>query len=178
MARFQVDIEKSALGERWTNVYYTEQPDLAAAVSFGQGLVNMEKAIHRTWVLFNTLRVRSTVVGDEVFSIVPLTGTGTVDGATAAALPLFNVVRVDLAATAGRPSRKYYRGILEEPDNAGGALDTARQTAVEAALTAAIEGEQLVDVDGQTIVSAATWPMIAMRQLRRGSRRRTEPILT
>ena len=178
MARFQVDIEKSALGERWTNRYFVETSDITAATAAGNGLVAMEKSFHRNWVAFNTLRVRTTTVGDDIYTITPLTGTGAVSGAVAAALPLFNVLRIDLGATSGRPSRKYYRGVLEEADQAGGALDPAAYYNAVSGLKPSSGAAPWWTWDGQELITVAPHKMVVMRQLRRGSRRRTQPILT
>lgn len=178
MPRFQVDIEKSALGERWTNRYFVEAADLTAANAMGSALVTVEKSFHRAWVAFNTLRVRTAVQGDDLYTITPLTGTGAVAGTTAASLPLFNVLRIDLGAAAGRPSRKYYRGVLQVEDQAAGALDPAAYLNAVQGLETILEGGNLVDVDGQVLLTVAPHQRVGMRQLRRGSRRKTEPILT
>ena len=177
MARFTIDIEKRLVNEYWSNRYTSESPSLAAAVSAGQTIVTAERSFTSNQVTFTTLRVRSQGAGDDQFSIVPLNVLGQRVLALTTMLPLFNVVRVDIQATTGRPSRKYYRAVLGEGDIEFTGIAQAVLDLVQGAVNTALNAEQLVDVDGDDWIQAAAQTSVGMRQLRRGSRRRQTPII-
>lgn len=180
MAIYQVDIEKSltAAGTNtvyWTNVYHVQAADIAAAINTGQGIVTAEKAFHLTTTAFTKMRVQATSPLASSGTIVPLTGTG--GRAGAAYLPLFNVYRIDFNVGGGRPSRKYIRGPFAQADQSNGAVSGTAFTAANAYVTALLNLSVVCDPQGQVFVSGALFPQVGMRQLRRGSKRKTTAVL-
>lgn len=172
----RVTIEKLYQGEYWTNVYW-----FSGAISAVQGasiadLIAIERSVHLSPVLITKVRIDDAVPLTDQFvtETINLFGLRTIGSEHM--LPLFNVVRVDLTAGLGRPSRKYYRGALHEGDVNFNTIAPATvsfyNTDVAAAL-ASLSG--FVDVDGTDITAGTTHPFVGMRQLRRGSKKKTTP---
>lgn len=181
MAVYQIDIEKSyspttGTTVYWTNVYYVNAADSAAATTTGNSIVTLEKTLHATTVNFTKMRVRLANLAVTPGTIVPLTGTG---GRTAnTPLPLFNVLRIDFAVAAGRPNRKYLRLPFGIADNNSGAVASTLVTAAQNNfVTPLINLNAVCDTQGQPILSGTVYPYLAMRQLRRGSKRKTTPVI-
>jgi hypothetical protein len=175
MARFQLDIEKRLGSEFWTNVYQLEASDLANAQVISLPVVEAERSFHAQIVNFTRYRVSSVAMNDGVYTIVPIGLTG--ERAASSVLPLFNTLRMDFTAQSGRPSRKYYRGVLDEFDINGDAVTTATFNDGAAALFGTFyDGEGgggVVDPQGQLLTAITIWPFVQMRQLRRSRRKRT-----
>jgi hypothetical protein len=181
VAIFQVDIEKSFAGEFWTNVYHVEAQNLQAAAAQANDIAAGERVFHGNFVYFTKARVRSAVEGDDVYSTVILNFNGS-RGSIDPIAPLFNVVRVDFQADAGRPARKYYRGCLNEGWVDGSVLTEGTVNVVLQGVQPLVNGGVALQVNltkpnGVALVDVAVALPIGMRQLRRGSRRRSQPIL-
>lgn len=182
MAIYQIDIEKSltpagANTVYWTNVYHVNQSDMSGATTVGQSIVALEKAIHATNVSFTKMRVANASPIGGPGSIIPLTGAGA-RSVAAGFLPLFNVFRVDFNVGGGRPSRKYLRGPVITGDNTSGNVVAGTITLLNNNYIAPlIATNALCDPQGQMFVSGAVYPSIGMRQLRRGSKRKTTSVL-
>jgi hypothetical protein len=171
MALWEITINKELGDEQWTNVYWVEADTLQLASAEGFQIFSYERAVHYTQVYFRSYRVSDGQPGTDVFVIVPL-GTNGLKVPTGDLLPLFNTIRVDFGTAIGRPSRKYLRGCLTEADIQfttinGGGLAAAIEYSVNM-----FELESYKDVDGQDIISGTASPVVQMRQLRRGSKRR------
>lgn len=175
----KLDIEKQLLGEYWTNRYFLDFTDPAAALIAGANIAGYEQAIHMENVLFTKYVVSDVDPSTDNYYSVPLNVYGDRSyGGTVNFLPLFNVARVDFAAGAGRPSRKYLRLPLTEGDTETGALSSALIALINTEYVAPLVAlATFVDVDGTAIEGGTVFPQIGMRQLRRGTRRRTTPIL-
>lgn len=178
-ATYSLDIQKQMGGEYFTNRYMLDIASAAGGYDAAAAIYAAERAIMLEAVAFISYRISSVVVGDDDYIIVPLGTNGQRTVGAAAALPLFNVVRVDFAVTTGRPSRKYLRGILVEGDQSDfGVINSTLLGFVDTNYTAYLVAlSEYVDVDGQAIISGRAISNVGMRQLRRGSRRRTEPII-
>lgn len=177
MAIFQIDVEKQMGTEYWTNVYHVVATDIDDATTQGQEIVLQEREIHSTGVGFVKYRVSTYPTSDGEFVIVALSGAGerTFSGGM---LALFNVARTDLNIGRGRPCRKYYRAPIYEGDQEDGALTIAFRGIVDEAVQAMIVGgANLCDPEGDLVQSAITATAVGMRQLRRGSKRRLEPVI-
>lgn len=173
MAVFQVDIEKRLVGERWTNRYFVDAETIAAAHVTANVIVDTERTVHGSAVEFVTVRTSTVTEGDNVYISEPLFGFGEVS--LTAYLPLFCVVRVLFGGTGGRPYYKLYRGCLEEANVSGSVLE-AGVTLAFVELCASLSGLITTGL-GDTLATGVVDPRIAMRQLRRGRRRKTTPIL-
>lgn len=181
MPLYQVDIEKRLLSEFFTNVYYLQSPTIGDAVLDAGLIVTFEKSIMLDNVNFTKQRVRTTTVGDDVYALGTLSGLG-LRSSAGGTLPLFNTLNVVLSAVVGRPSRKYYRGVLQESDIDYTAVSSSLLSLVAtngAALLTAMDtaNSALVDIDNTGIYSIIASSEVGMRQLRRGSKRRVQPIL-
>jgi hypothetical protein len=180
MPLFQLDIEKRQNDEFWTNVYYVNTTDLIQANLLAPTFVQAEQEFHYNTVLFTKSRVRDMSPDTDAFIITPINTFGDLND-PGNQLPLFNVVRVDFpTAGFGRPARKYYRtgaGTLN--------ITTAREWtgAYITLVTDALDGlratvlDNWKDIDGQAILDVSVTPLVGMRQLRRGSKRKVNPIL-
>lgn len=182
MPLYQIDIEKTLGGEFWTNVYYVQQSDLSNANTDAGTIAGIEATFHLENVQFTKARIRTVAEGDEIFVTRPLGFIGARDNSGGQLLPLFNVVRVDIGAITGRPSRKYYRGTLLSSDvQANGTIVEAYRAFVEQQvdilLGSGLNGVPLRDVDGEELTVSTAFQTIGMRQLRRGSKRRLQPVL-
>lgn len=176
MPLFQVDIEKKLGSEFWSNRYIVEAPNIGEAGNFGLQIVAVERTIHSTLVAFTKLRTSSTAVGDGIYNITPLSGSGNRSVVGTQLLPLFNTLRVDIRAATGRPSRKYYRGVLTENDINGDAVTESFSTLaddLDQLAGATPPAPRIVDPDGEVLSSPLVMPNVQMRQLRRSRRRRT-----
>lgn len=178
MPLFSLDIEKELRGEYWTNRYILDGASALSLNGPANSIVVAERDILIPDVEITRYRISSTVVGDDAYIIVPVGQMGT-RVVTTQALPLFVVFRVDFPATQGRPSRKYVRGSIAEGDQTNyGDLEPATITFINNNYGTPVGAvPEYVDVDGQQLGAGICYPNVGMRQLRRGSRRRTQPIL-
>lgn len=177
MSLFVVDIEKSLNTEFWTNRYLVDVETLLAAKNAADALYLAEQKFHYSVVNFTRHRVRDIDPQVDSFITTPLGGSGALTLPGTGYLPLYNTVRVDFPAGNGRPSRKYYRCPVPEQEQVNGVLVTG--TLVNA-LNLGLSDMLLVPLaDPQaTVIGLGIVQLpVQMRQLRRGSRRRTEPIL-
>lgn len=181
MATFKVDIEKLYQNRYWTNVYYVGVgATLSDAVGTAAEIVAMEKKFHADLVTFTKYRVSTITPGDFVYQTVVLNEQGARNSTGMDFLPLFNVARVDLTDEGfKRPERKYYRCPVAESDQSGGTLSNTFITLIEGAFEVFFGSfvGALVGPNAEAITSAQVYPFVGMRQLRRGSRRRTTAII-
>jgi len=180
MTLYAMVSEKEYNGVYWTNRYILQADTLAAAVTAAGSVRTIEREVHYTQVNFTKYRVSDQVEGTDVYQIIndSVTGDLTIEG-TPDWLPLFCRTRVDFNTDGGgRPSRKFLAPLMHEGIQQNGSLTDGWRTFVQTnyvvplvALTA------FVDVDGQAFGSGSVIKPVAMRQLRRGSRRRTTPVI-
>lgn len=172
---WQVDIEKSLGTEYWTNIYHVLAGSQGSARITGDEIVAIEKSFHNSLITFTKMRVRPYPTQGAQGTVYGLTGTGAY--ATGQYLPLFCTANMIGAVPIGRPCRKYYRCGMDETLQQGGVLTGQGLTYFQekADLLAAVE--ELCDESGQVIDSWTIFPQVGMRQLRRGSRRRTQPVI-
>ncbi len=182
MPTYQIDVEKLYNNEYWTNVYYVG-PNLLSlddAVQAADSIVAFERAIHFDVVTFTKYRASTIVPGDIEYRTIILNVPGNRVSTGNTFLPLFNVVRCDLTDEGfKRPERKYYRLPVAEADQADGVLGFNVGTLIDDAWTTQIQGNSvpLVGPNGEAIIDLSVFPNVGMRQLRRGSRRRTTPVI-
>lgn len=176
-ANFRITIEKylATQAEYWTNVYWSSATAIADAAATAAALVAIERGMYLPSVTITKYRVDDGEPNTDIFVTTPVNLVGT-SGLTGQALPLFNVVRIDFAAGQGRPSRKYYRGVLtEEWSDAFGALPATAKTQIQEWADNLAAVSSYVDVDGDDIVAGSAYPSVGMRQLRRGSKKKNTP---
>lgn len=179
MPLFKIDIEKEFSNEFWTNVYYATSVDLGAAHLVAQGILQAERQFHKDVVLFTRYRTSTVLQGDfqYITSIANLNG---LVGSSSPRIPLWNVVRADMGDGGfKRPERKYYRLPLTEDEQDNGVLTNGVFTLVQQSLVNLLGdfAGEWCGPNSEPIVSVAVYPNVAMRQLRRGSRRRQTPVI-
>jgi hypothetical protein len=178
MALWNVDIEKLLSGEYWTNRYIVDALNLADAATVADQIVELEKNIHRTNVLFTKVRTSDQTPNTDVYRVRSINQFGELTPVAGQMLPLWNVLRVDFSTGSGRPSRKYLRLPIYEGDIDDGQFNTGfLATMGTSYATQMLNIAEFVDVDGEAFTEATVVPFMGMRQLRRGSKRRTQPIL-
>lgn len=177
MPFYKIHVEKfmSSRAEYWLNVYRVEAADLQAASAIGDSIVNAEKPLYPDTITITKQRAEATAVGDKSFRTKAVNAVGTRPGTgLTTGMPLFAVGRVDFSvADNGRPCRKYIRGIYEE-DSEGLNLSTAYKALLQTYATA-IAGLATCDPQGNDLTDGAPHPGVAMRQLRRGSKKKITP---
>jgi hypothetical protein len=177
MPQYQIDIQKVLGTEYWTNVYHVSAASLTAARDIMFDIVDEEKKIHHTNVSFDRYRVALMPVSGGSFLTGGLSGPGLATGP--ADVPLFAVARVEFSTGFGRPGIKMYRGCLTEGDIVDTtALSSGIQTYFNGTwIPGLLAAAPLEKINGTGFVGGSLSPTVGMRQLRRGSRRRTEPVI-
>lgn len=176
----QIDVEKSFSGEFWTNRYLCDiPPGDSASLTFMSAIVNIEKTLYPSAVIITKARHSTLTPNDDAYQIVVYNIPGTRPGVIVTdLLPLFNVARVDFTAGLGRPSRKYLRAALTETDISAQAITSTQITYINTNyVTPMLALTHWVDPQGEAFLVGSVSAPVGMRQLRRGSRRRTEPVL-
>jgi hypothetical protein len=177
MPLFAVDVQKKLGAEYWTNRYLVQLASIDDAGAAVGSIVDAERAIHWTGVTFDRTRVSDLVAGTDLFRIYQH-GTLGLAAFVGEYIPLFNVVVVDFQPALGRPSRKYLRTPVFEANIANGEFAQSWIDQVTTQyVTPMLAVASFRDPDNQTFVSGAMKRAVGMRQLRRGSRRRTLPII-
>lgn len=170
---YEVTIKKSLNSEEWANVYYVRANNLAEAGDHAVDIIEtIERPRHMDFVTFESYRVRPVGTSDQGTTI-PIGLNGLTAGG--AFLPLFAVLRVDLATSLGRPSRKFYRLPINESWQNNGQLVEEFFLQMNVFFAGAINPTAtpwLCDVDGQEIIAARPYRNVGMRQLKRGSKRK------
>lgn len=170
----RLTIEKLYKGEYWTNVYHLDGA-VADQTANADAIVAAERAITHNAVLFTKMRLDDNVPNTDNYATRVINQFGGVEGAAEATLlSLFNVLRVDFTVTGGRPSRKYLRGVLREDmvefDRIIPASVSFFQTNY-ANVVANVAAYQ--QADAQDVTGAVVHPFVAMRQVRRGSKKKS-----
>lgn len=184
MAGFKIIVQKTdSVGQFWVNDYLVEAPDRATAHDAGVEIIaGAEKSLHVSFITIDKVRTSTLAAGDTNFQTTALGLAGEL-GSSGNALALFNCVRADLNASLGKPGRKFYRTGMGGGNMGGGykwdstpiaaiqaVLDDMRTALVEAGVIWILPGSRTVDV-------VEVFDKVSMRQLRRGSKRPTEPII-
>lgn len=170
-APYQVEIEKYYNGEYWVNRYYVNGASLDDAVSAGAQIYAVERPLHGSNITFTKMSVRTTAKGDYIYQTTVLNTMGTNANSGSEMMPLFVVLRVDLGVAGSKPSRKYYRGVLRENDVS--AMTITSTSGFNTLVGALANIAALCDPQGQDIISAVASPNVGMRQLRRGSKKKS-----
>jgi hypothetical protein len=177
MPLYRVIVEKymPSANEYWSNVYHVVAADVGAAILAGEDYAAAERAILTPLAIITKVRVDDKTPDTDVGATSVLNLAGLRDFGGGTIMPLFVVARVDFTVLGGgRPSRKYLRGMLGELDVTFTALSPTALSEL-AVYAQAICTASANDVDNQIFVSGAVWPQPAMRQLRRGSKKKLVP---
>lgn len=181
LAIYQIDIEKEFRGEFWTNVYHVQATLQGDALAALQDVVAVERELHYVNINFTKGRCSQPTSLTAVGVLIPLGGTGAV-GQSSGLLPLFNTVNVVFTSENERANRKYYRGALVEDDITFTDIRPVWVANVTASLQSLLSGPAhpnwvWVTKKGGSVNFVQASNQVGMRQLRRGSRRRRQPVL-
>jgi hypothetical protein len=173
---WQIVIEKNLGTEYWVNDYHVQANDFADAVAAGGDIVAIERNVHTTLVSFTKYRVRPA--GSTAQGTVIAVGLNGLAGATTDYLPLYCTARIDMAPASGRVGRKYLKLPISEAAQAGGQfnagfIDFMGINYITPLLALGVTCKP----GGEVFSSMGVVPAVQMRQLRRGSRRRLQPII-
>lgn len=175
MPLYKVDVEKLLATEYWSNRYLVEANTIQDAADEADAIVATERTFHSGLVTFTKVRTSEFPQGGGFFIVKPigLAGQRVVSGDL---LPLFVTVRVDFPAGLGRPSRKYYRGCIGEGDIVGANMVAGSRTFIQTSVNA-FDPRTLVDPQVSPLGTGVVQLAVQMRQLRRGTKRRQNPII-
>jgi hypothetical protein len=177
MPRYKLITQKFFGSEYWVNDYYFTATDLDDADSKAQPIVDAEIATHLVGITFDMYRISTVEPDDGIFRNFSVLAACTAVGG-GDILALFNCARVDFPAAVGRAGRKYLRGVLSEGGVAFDTLGSGTRIAINDSYANPLRLlGYLEKPNGTLLVDAVVHPKLAMRQLRRGSRRRTTPII-
>lgn len=177
MTLYQIDVEKRFQTEYWTNVYHVNADTLSAASALADQIVAIEQSVHFSDVVFTKARTSTAAPNDTVYTTNTYNLAGLV-GSTDDRLPLFNVIRVDFNVYGSRPCRKYLRCPVNEGImGPAGSVSSGWISSMLANYVNPLVTLGIVSPNGSAITSGNVSPLVGMRQLRRGSKRRAQPIL-
>lgn len=175
---YTVDVQKAFGSESWTNVYHVDAIDLPTALAHGVAIANIEKTILWNGVAITAVRARPTGVkgAPSAFSAVNIVGTRSILLPT----PLQVCVRVDFDNSTSRPGRKYLHCASDGQD-CNGILTwkSSLNTSVDANYSGPLMAlGYLRDARGRTLQGIKMAAAISYHQMRRGSRRKAQPVIT
>ena len=179
MPLFALDIEKQFGNEYFSNRYILSGATLTGLVPTGLAITNIERFITSVRCTFTKYRIRDMTPDNDQFVVVQVNQPGQRGAGGTALLPLFDVARVDFSVGLGRPSRKFLRGVLQLADigDTGELLTATIATINTGYVIPMLAVSEYVDVDGEAFTAATVARFASNRQLRRGSKRRTAPII-
>lgn len=172
MPVYRITVEKflAAQNEYWTNVYHVN----ANAGEDTTPITNAIVAAERTILCAPAIITKASIT-------LPGAGSGSVLGANVYnqegtnvapnPFPLFVTARVDFTVASSRPSRKYLRYVLDEGSAGITGITSGMLSALNTYAAAIVAVAGICDVDGQPLVSGSAKNALAMRQLRRGSKK-------
>ena len=180
MALFRGIIEKRLGAEYWTNTYTLKADTLTDANTALSTVLDFELAIHSSRVEFVKRRVSTLAALDYVYITTPIVANGDV-GVTGYTLPLWNCFMLFMSDNVKRPDRKYYRpGLTNNNMDLDFSWSTdylaVVSTAIENYLVDLIASDGIVSSSGASFAEVTRQRLIAMRQLKRGSKR-TTPVI-
>lgn len=162
-------------GEYWTNVYHLNAASGEDASAAAAAFRDAELPLYHPGVTLTKVRISSAIEEDEAHNTWAYNAAGTRTGVTSDMLPLFNVARVDFTVAWQRPSRKYLRAVLVEAESTFTSLAAGLVSVLDAYGTAVRAITGICDEHGNTFTGHSVWPAPAMRQLRRGSKKKLTP---
>lgn len=178
MPVYRITTQKFLSGEFWTNDYHVNAVSMNEAASVASQCLAAEKLFTHNSITIQKARVSTTTKGDRVHRIINYNQFGGRVIASAL-LPLWDCVYVDFPRDGdGEPGAKWYRGIPLD-DCLGAVLSVDIINDTTNALVDLINNADapLCLPDGTGVLAPAARALIGMHQLRRGSKRRENPII-
>lgn len=178
MVLYQIDIQKAVSAFYWTNRYFVDATSFPDAIVEGEKLAQIEKNVHVTYVDF--VSVRASKPGKEKPSQF-LTATLGFQGVRGAdgIVPLTTCVRPELYRGFSRPDVRYLRGVVREGDQANirSFSDLFITYITDNYVNPVIALPSSRSHAGLVYVSGRCNPNVANHQMRRGSKKKTTPVI-
>lgn len=172
MVRLTIEKFMAARGEYWTNVYHFPGSDLAAAITAGQAIANWEMAMVGTGIIVTKIRADDKTIETDVFQTVMMNEPGDRAMGDADTLPLYVALVVDFGVGAGgRPCRKFLRGFSKA--DLSGMSWMPGLIGLASTYAAGVVSKGICDPQGNIVTSGSIKLNAGMRQLRRGSKKRS-----
>jgi hypothetical protein len=174
----KLDIQKFRQGMYWTNRYLLDLADPSSVSStIVVAIASAEQNFHATSVTIISARASDMVEGTDNFFVFPLNLVGGInDGGEP--LPGFITMRADFGVGQGRPLRKYWRTYVGEGQTTGGVWSPAYVSAVQTQVDYLVSSMSIIcDPQGNNILNGVAKNQLQMRQLRRGTRKPTQPVI-
>lgn len=163
--------------EYWTNIYHLVATDVGDALTYTDSIVAAERPLYTGAVTITKGRVDDALPNTDVSAVKVFNVAGTRTPPLEHAVPLFVVARVDFTVLGGgRPSRKYLRSVFYEADISFTIIEAPVKALLQTYANA-VCSTGMCDVDNQAFVVGVPFPAPAMRQLRRGSKKKKDPLL-
>lgn len=177
MPVYKLDIQFVYETEYWTNKLYVQAGSDGDAAQAANEIVGVLKTGIQNSVTIDKVRITPAPFSRDTFIDIPFQTPGT--GGTSAPAPLFNVVRWVFSPARGRGISHYFRGGVT-PANIGPdqKFTTDAQTFNNNLVKALFDLPSVIcNKSGQPYFSANAAVRVGMRQLRRGSKRKTKPVI-
>ena len=176
MPVLQLDIEQKYSADYISNRYWILATDIPDGLSKGLVIANLHRTLFTSGFVVSGIRVSTPLEGDNLFGTMPLNLPGT-RSTSGSPMPPWNRFRVDFQHGFKRPLRKFLIA-PQTGDISGDSFQSATIAYVNENYCVPIVGlEYVVDRSGALVESASLNPVVGMRQLRRGSKRKTTPII-
>lgn len=177
MPRYQVDLQYLMQNEYWTNKFYITVSSLSGAELAVDSMVVALRPALSALVTIDKARITPLPFVKNTFTdyVIGLPGTRMVTPPG----PLFTVVRWDTAADTGRTSHHYIRGGILPTDFGSNGNFTADAQGFNNGIIGTFNDGTFVwtDIHGTPLTKVRASPKVGMRQMRRGSRRRQQPVI-
>lgn len=174
----KVDIQKTRQGLYWTNRWLLDAASPAdVTVTMVENIAVREMNFHANTCIAVSARVSDMVPDTDNFYIYPLNFIGEQTDSTEP-LPGYVTMRADFGVGPGRPLRKYWRVYIGEGHTTGGVWTSTYVDAVNTQMDLLLAAVPTIcDPQGNVAITVAAKSQLQMRQLRRGTRKRTEPVI-
>lgn len=163
MALYSVSLRQSwdpagITRRKWSNVFFVDAPSSVAAAAAGVGLwTGFLRNASRSVVFCYEVYATSVQTLDDDYTVQTVPEAqqrGALPNGTGEFYAPRNCISVTIRATAGRPSRKFWRpGLFENDVVAGQAVGVQVTQPIEDAFNAALGGGSWLDPDGQVLLS-------------------------
>lgn len=179
MSTYNIYVKKRSYdGHEFGNRYLVEADDLATATAAGTAIVARERDFHFNSVTFLYVRSSDITPNTDVFTTIPLDGTGFRE-TTSQRLPSILTVNMKIGvAGGGRPSRKFYHIGAGEEQQTDGKWVASYLSLVKGDLEGMITDVQaydalLVDPQGSPWTTVVAQEQVGTHQWSKRSKRRT-----
>lgn len=174
---WRIQIQKALGTETWQNDYLTDDVTIEDAQDLAALILTFEQNIHSAQVVFEFIRISTTIVGDRRFRHITINELGLQP--VTSYLPLYNTLRLDLQTAESDPARKYYRAPVREDMQENGVILPTTLTFLNGFAQDLLVTTQVIDhlvtTKGNRVTAASFYNQVQMRQLHRRKRKKETP---